>query len=202
MKLHTLVLALSLLLPSLAGAQQTLKQKLGADFCDALNKSGIDDTWSDANMEKIGMLMVPIAGKYSEQIKKELGLDMTTSEDFQKLGEIIGEEAGVNCPKFKRMIENMVDQSMEQAESYETFEATFVGLETSGNFAFFKVKDDKGREIKVWWLEYFPGSEELQKDPAKFKGKKVLVGFYDRDWYSPTAKDYTSVKVAAGIEIL
>lgn len=192
------VFCLILLFPALTHAQ-SLQKKLGDEFCKELTKQNIEENMSEANMQKIGMLMVPIAGKYSEEIKKELGLDMTSQEDFTKLGEIIGQEASVNCPKFRRMIESMVEQSAVQ--TIESLEGTFIGIETSGSFSFFKVKDTAGIEKKIWWMEKFKGSELLTTDPAALKGKKVVVRYFEKEMYSPAAKDYVAVKVAAGIEV-
>ncbi|MCC6413883.1 MAG: hypothetical protein IT270_19700 [Saprospiraceae bacterium] len=192
------VFSLFLLAPVFTNAQ-SLQKKLGDEFCKELNKQNIEENMSEANLQKIGMLMVPIAGKYSEEIKKELGLDMNSQEDFTKLGEIIGQEASLNCPKFRRMVETMVEQSTVQ--TIESLEGTFIGIETSGSFAFFKVKDAAGIEKKIWWMEKFKGSELLTTNPAAMKGKKMVVRYFEKEMYSPSAKDYVKMKVAAGIEI-
>jgi hypothetical protein len=192
------VFCLTLLIPAISHAQ-SLQKKLGDEFCKELTKQNIEENMSEETMQKIGMLMVPIAGKYSEEIKKELGLDMTDQADFQKLGEIIGQEASLNCPKFRRMIESMVEQSAVQ--TIESLEGTFLSIETSGSFSFFKVKDAGGLEQKIWWMEKFKGSELLTTNPAALKGKKVLVRYFEKEMYSPAAKNYVAVKVAAGIEV-
>ena len=194
------VFSLFLLFPAFTHAQ-TLQKKLGDEFCKELTKQNLEENMSEANMQKIGMLMIPIAGKYSEEIKKELGLDMTNQEDFTKLGEIIGQEASLNCPKFRRMIQTLVEQGAAQVQTIESLECTFIGVETSGSFSFFKVKDAAGLEQKIWWMEKFKGSEQLTTNPASLKGKKLIVRYFEKEMYSPTAKNYVKMKVAAGIEI-
>ena len=180
-------------------AQKSLRERMANDFCVELNKMDIPEEFSESTMEKIGLAILPITGKYAAEIKKEFGLDMNSQEDYHKIGEIIGEEAGKSCEKFRLLLENMINNTMESAEDFQNLDGTFVGLDATGAFAFVRIKDASGREQKLWWMEYFPGSEELVSASAKLKGKSVSVSYTEREVYEPKVKDYVHVKVLAGL---
>ena len=187
--------------PMLASAQKTLAQRMADDFCIELDKQNIPDKWDESSMEKIGMAMMPLAAKYADEFKKEYGIELNTQKDFEEFGRVIGEEAGRSCPKFKKMMEDMVGSKVEEAQSTSSLDGTFSGLDTSGSFATLKVKDAEGREQKIWWFENFSGAELLTKKPEGLAGKKVTVVYVEREVYEPRLKDYVKIKVAAGLKL-
>jgi hypothetical protein len=186
--------------PMFASAQKTLAQRMTADFCKELDNQDIDK-WNEQTMEKIGLAMIPIATKYADEIKKEYGLEMKTQTDFEQFGRIIGAEAAISCPKFQKLMENMVNSKVEEAKSTASLDGTFLGLDTSGSFACLKVKDADGREQKIWWFEHFDGSETLVKTPSALNNKKVTVVYVEREVYEPKLKDYVKIKVASSLKM-
>lgn len=186
-------------LPMFASAQKTLAQRMSDDFCEELDNQDIDE-WNEETMQKIGLALIPIATKYADEIKKEYGLEMKTEADYEQFGRIIGAEAAVSCPKFRKLMENMVTSKVEEAKSTASIDGTFIGLDTSGSFAFLKVKDEDGREQKIWWFEHFSGSDILTKNPTSLKNKEVSVVYVEREVYEPKLKDYVKIKVAAGLK--
>lgn len=188
------VLFCAVLFPGLS-AQKTLRQKMADDFCAELTKQDLPDTWDDKTMEKIGLVILPVVGKYKEQIKKEMGLEMVSQEDYQKVGEIIGQEAALNCPKFQKMVNQMVNDQTSEVKMLSTVTGTFQGLATSGNFSYLRIKGSDGRETKVWWFEFFQGSD-LLANAAALKDKAVTISCVEQEVYEPTLKDYVKIKVA------
>lgn len=186
-------------IPMFASAQKTLAQRMTADFCAELDDQDIDE-WNEETMQKIGLAMIPIATKYADEIKKEYGLEMKTEADYEQFGRIIGAEAAVSCPKFQKLMENMVTSKVEEAKSTASLDGTFTGLDTSGSFACLKVKGADGREQKIWWFEHFDGSETLTKDPSSLNNKKVTVVYVEREVYEPRLKDYVKIKVASSLK--
>jgi hypothetical protein len=196
----SLFLCIFFALPNLITAQKTLQQKLSADFCVELEKLKLSDEFNEENMQKIGLAMLPVITKYNEQIKKELGIAMESQEDYKKVGELIGQDAALTCPKFRKMTENMLENQIETNEATETLECTFVGIDNSGTVACIRVKEASGRELKIWWMEYFEGSDALIKTPELMKNKKVSITYIEREIYEPKNKDYVKVKVATKLE--
>lgn len=196
----TLLAFFWILLPATIFAQKTLSERMAADFCKELDKQNIPEVWDESSMEKIGLAMMPVATKYAEEFEKEFGVELKTQKDFEEFGRVVGEEAGKSCPKFKKMMETMMNSKVEEAKSTTSLDGTFSGLDTSGSFAFLKVKGADGREQKIWWLEHFSGSEILTKNPESLNNKKVTVVYVEREVYEPKLKDYIKIKVAAGIK--
>jgi len=185
--------------PLLSSAQKTLGQRMADDFCKELDKQNIPETWDESSMEKISLAMMPVATKYADEFKKEYGVELKTQKDFEEFGRIMGEEAGRSCPKFKKMMENMMSTKVEEVKSTTSFDGTFAGLDTSGSFAFFKVKGADGREQKIWWFEHFNGAELLTNSQT-LANKKVTVVYVEREVYEPKVKDYVKIKVASGLK--
>ncbi len=197
--LKTLLLAF-LLAPGLVQAQKTLRQKMADEFCKELDKQDISDTWNEENQQKMGLAMIPVITKYSKEIKSELGIDLSSQDDYKKIGEIIGAEAGLSCPKFRKMMEKLV--TTEAAPADLAMEGTLVELDLTGSFAFFKVKDASGREQKIWWMEYFDGSEDLAKNLTTLRKKQVSITYTEREVYEPKLKDYIKIKVATSFAVV
>lgn len=195
----TLIALLLALTPLAAFAQKTLGQKMADEFCNELEKQGVPDAWDESSMEKISLAMMPVATKYAEDFEKEYKIELKTQKDFEEFGRVVGEEAGKYCPKFKKMMESMMSSKVEEVKSTASLEGTFTGLDTSGSFAFFKVKGTDGREQKIWWFEHFTGSEMLG---SALNNKKVAVVYVEREVYEPKLKDYVKIKVAAGVKTL
>jgi hypothetical protein len=198
----TLLLCIFFAQPNLISAQKTLQQKLSADFCTELEKLNLSDEFSEINMQKIGLAMIPVITKYDKEIKKELGNKLETQEDFKEVGELIGQDAALTCPKFRKMTQNMLEKQLEPEATSESLEGTFVGVENSGMIVLLRVKEASGREQKIWWMEYFEGSETLIKTPELMKNKKVSITYIEREIYDPKNKDYVKVKVVTSMKKL
>lgn len=194
---NLLALLCLFIFPQSAHAQKTLRQKMADEFCVELGKQDFSKVESDKLMEKIGLAILPVVGKYKDEIKKELNLDMTSQEDFQKVGEIIGSEAVLSCPKFKDVMTNLTSGPKQAVKMVTKVNGTYLGVGASGNFAYLRVKGADGRENKLWWLQYFPGSDELNS----FKDKMVSVSVVEEEYYEPTLKDYVKIKVVQSISL-
>jgi hypothetical protein len=201
--LQTLSFGLFLLIfPAILSAQKSLKERLAQEFCEELNKQEVPEVLDEAAMQQLGLAMVPTITKHLEEIKKEFGLDMDSQQSFEEIGRIIGAEAGISCPKFKKMMDEMMRPKIEETMNTVSFDGSFQSLDTSGSFAFFKVKDDSGREQKIWWLEYFAGSELLKKDAKSLKDKRIKVSYIEREVYEPRLQEYIKVKIAVNVLFL
>jgi hypothetical protein len=195
-----LLLFSALLLPGFVSAQKTLRQKMADDFCTELTKQNLPDTYDEKSMEQIGLVILPVVGKYKDQIKKEMGLEMTTQEDFQKVGEMIGQEAVLTCPKFQKMMTKMTEGQSSEVKMLSTVNGTFLGVATSGNFNYLRIKGADGREVKVWWFQFFQGAD-LLANPAALKDKAVTLSVLEEEVYEPTLKDYVKIKVAKSLTV-
>jgi hypothetical protein len=69
-----------------------------------------------------------------------------------------------------------------------------------GEFTHLQVEDANGRIEKLWWMEYFNGSNILLADPQGQLNKPIKVNFVEREIFNSTLRDYVKVKVITGIE--
>jgi hypothetical protein len=70
----------------------------------------------------------------------------------------------------------------------------------SGDFTHLQIEDLKGKVERVWWLEYFDGSNKLMTDPQGQLNKLIKVNYVEREMFNSTLKDYVKIKVITGIE--
>lgn len=186
-------------------SKDKLAQTLADEFCVAFDKIKMPEKMDEAAATELGMLMIPIITKHKAEIKKEYGLGVESQEDFTKIGEIIGQKAAFSCPKFQKFSMQMVQNGSVGIDENgattinetkaQTVSATFLGLETSGQFTCLKVKGADGRELKIWWMGYFEGSEDLSDGGASLKNKKVSIDYTEEEVYSATLKDYVKTKM-------
>lgn len=170
------------------------------DFCTELTKQNLPDTYDEKAMQQVSLLIFPVVGKYKDQIKKEMGLEMNSQEDYQKVGEIVMQEALPVCPKLQKMATKIAEGQSSEVKILSTVNGTFLGVATSGNFSYLRIKGSDGREIKVWWFQFFQGAD-LLANPAALKDKAVTLSVVEEEVYEPTLKDYVKIKVAKSLAV-
>lgn len=193
-------------------AKDSLAQLLGAAFCEALEKNPLPKNDYNAALSSISLLILPIINEHKTLIKKELGLQLVSKEDFRLVGEIIGAEAALTCPAFREWTIEQYTNGTLKTEPTEIIEevpaenevmtGTFLGLGSDGSFTYLKLKGFDGRESKIWWFGYFEGSENLKDGGAVWNGKQISVEYYEAEIYSTVLQDYVKSKIAmwAGTE--
>lgn len=197
---HFLAILLGAMLPAVAFAQKTLRDILAEEFCVELNKKEFPKVWDESSIQLLGSAMLPTITAHAEEIKQQLGIDLDSEAGMEEIGTVIGSYAVSSCPKFKDMMEKMMQPKVDEVMTADSYEGKFLGLDTGGKFAFLRVEDTNGREQKVWWLEYFPGSEAIVKSPKSWVGKRVKITYVEREVYEAQLKEYIKIKIAVGLE--
>jgi len=185
---------------AIAQKDSTLTQKITNDFCIEFSKKDFNQI-KGFEME-IGLLVIPIIEKYSKEIKKEWDLDPENEEDYEKISEKIGREATVGCPKFLEFIKNNIDQINEVSDEDDTksISGTFQRLEGL-LFTALVIKTKSGKEEKLWWFQFFEGSAELAKDPAKLSKKNLTIRYTEMEVYDAKLKEYRTIKVMKNLTV-
>jgi len=185
---------------SFAQKDSTLTQKITNDFCIEFSKKDFSKL-KGFEME-IGLLVVPIIEKYNKDIKKEWDLDPENEEDYEKISEKIGREATVGCPKFLEFIRNNMDQINEVSDDDDTksVSGTFQRLEGQ-LFTALVIKTKAGKEEKLWWFQFFEGSDQLAKNPASLAKKNLTIKFTEMEVYDAKLKEYRKIKVMKNLAI-
>lgn len=180
----------------LANAQQdsTLSQKISAAFCNEFSKK--DFTQAKNFDVEIGLIILPVIERYSKQIQEEWNLDAKDIGDFEKIGEKIGQEAAINCPKFLEFVKNNLNEIKEASAEDKTrsMNGIFQRIDEQ-QFSSLVIKTKAGKEERFWWLEFFEGSDDLLKRPASFAKKNLTIKYTTLDVYDPKLKEYRTIKV-------
>ena len=198
-----LLFAMSFLVPaqrSFAQSDSTLTKKITNDFCNEFSKKDFSKL-KGFEME-LGLLVVPIIEKYSKEIKKEWDLDPENEEDYEKISEKIGREATLGCPKFLEFIKNNIDEINDVADDSDTksISGTFQRLEGQ-LFTALVIKTKAGKEEKLWWFQFFEGSDELAKNPASLAKKNLTIKYTEMEVYDAKLREYRIIKVMKNVAI-
>jgi len=185
---------------SFAQKDSTLTQKITNEFCVEFSKKDFSKL-KGFEME-LGLLMVPIIEKYSQEIEKEWGLDPDNEDDYEKIGEKIGREATVGCPKFLEFIKNNIDDINELGDDSNTKSVSGVFQRLEGQlFTSLVIKTKAGKEEKLWWFQFFEGSDELAKNPAGLAKKNMTIKYTEMEVYDSKLKEYRTIKVIKNLAI-
>jgi hypothetical protein len=185
-----------------AQKDSALIKRITKDFCAAFTKKDPKDL-KDGNMEvEMGLIIIDIIGKYSDDIKKEWKLSMDSEEDMEKIGEKIGLDAALNCPAFRTYMMNNLDSFSDDDEisGQKTAIGIFTSLQT-GQFSYVTIRSNSGKEEKYWWFGHFTGADELIEDPSKFKSKSIEVRYKEMELYDSALKEYRKIKVLTGLSL-
>lgn len=183
-----------------AQKDSTLSQKITNEFCVEFSKKDFTK-YNDSEVE-IGLLIVPIVEKYSKEIEKEWGLKSDDMNDFEKIGERIGQEAALGCPKFLEFIKNNLSEIKEASEEEElkSLAGTFQRLEDQ-QFSSLIIKTKTGKEERFWWFQFFEGSDDLIKNPVSFAKKNITVKYIQMEVYDAKLKEYRNIKVIKSLTV-
>jgi len=203
MRKYAIVLFLSALLSfsgkTMAQQDTTLAQKISREFCEEFSKKDFA-RFSGSEME-IGLIILPIVLKYKNEIEKEWKLSPDNEEDFEKIGERVGAEAALTCPKFQEFIRSNLSEitAMDEDKELKSVSGTLQRIEENF-FQVLTVKTKSGKEERLWWFQFFEGSEELLDNPNKLLKKNIKIKYTEMEVYDPKLKDYRKIKVIRGLE--
>jgi hypothetical protein len=197
--MHRILIPLLLLSATCTQAQSSLQDKMADEFCVEFNKlKDLPATFDESAMQKISVAIIPVVARHKDEILKAFGNKLENQEDYQKIGELIGQVAVIRCPRFKEMMTTIVGETAQsKMKMLTTLQGTLTGVGSSGNFAYLKFKEADGKEIKIWWFEFFQGSENISSSI----GKAVVITCEDSEVYDPTRKEYVTIKVANKLKI-
>ncbi len=210
----SLLLICTLLSVSLFTSAQLSKDSLvkliTKETCEEITKKDFSNkTMEELEME-LGLAMMPAILKYQDQLKNG-GYDMEDQQSMMNMGKDVGMQLAKDCPAFLKMFVNNPAALKEIAgksgntakEKMEVMPSSISGTLTKivpGDISYIQVKDGSGKMEKIWWMEYFEGSNKLVNEPAKYLNKTVKVSYVEKEIYNSTLKEYVKVKVITGLE--
>ena len=181
---------------------------MAKDVCIELNKL-VDEKKSTSNLESdMGMAMIPAFGKYMTEIMQIYGFNKMNEENWGIVGEAIGGELAKSCPTIFTLLgrnpeatsDLMNGRSNNSPTNSVLLEGTIEKI-TNTELSYIEVKSSKGKIEKLYWLEYFEGSNDLINSPNKLLQKPVKITFVEKEIYKSSLKEYIKIKVIAGIQL-
>jgi hypothetical protein len=165
-----------------------------ADFCDSFAK--VSPRINKQNMTaEVGLLMLPLFGKYSAQIESHWGLSTSNTTDYEAIGERLGQLATLNCPAFTAYIkENLNDIVGTETKETKPYAGKIIGIEGKP-FTYLLVQNAQGRTDKFYWLEFFPGADKLAGPATSYSNKPVSISYREMDVYQAAEKEYKTIKI-------
>lgn len=184
-------------------AQQVL-DKLANLTCDCAAKLDTNEEYEKLEAE-LGLCMLNNASQYKKEVKKELHIDLETinGKNGGKLGELIGTRMAYKCPVLLIKIAALKDKGHTYGSPSSSPKAVIKGsiveVQTL-QFLTVVIVDEKGREQKLLWLDYFDGSDELKTNLTQLKGRSFKITYIEKEFYNPSIRDYMKYKVISGME--
>lgn len=128
-----------------------------------------------------------------------------------KLGQEIAMQLGAEmlkqgCPAFMKMSTTIVGGAAEKVETEvagKTEEiAGTIEQVAEDEFLTITIKTAAGREYKLYYLSYVEGSDGWLKNTSTLKGKKVIIGYLEKEFYQPKAQTFVGIKQITSLELM
>lgn len=169
--------------------------KVASKACECIeNKSNEKET---LNTMDLGACLLISAKDYKEQLLEEHGLDMSslTSEEGERLGELIGLRMAFVCPSTLALMSDMVDEEDDENNLKTMTSSGKITKIEEGSFIVFQLKNEQGKSEKFYWLTFVSSEYDLQNDYTNLKGKKVSIDYVEQEFFDPRLKEYRKLNV-------
>ncbi|HMK04869.1 MAG TPA: hypothetical protein VK489_11785 [Ferruginibacter sp.] len=186
--------------------KDSLLKRMARETCDEITKKNLANKTMDEIQMEMGMAMIPIVTKYADELQATFGFSLEDQQGLESVGKEIGMQLARDCPAFLKLIINnpsvlkeMKAGNNEKIVEYRHISGTLIKI-VPGDFSYLQVRDASGKVEKLWWMEYFDGSNSLTTDPQKRLNKPVKVSYVEKEIYNAALKDYVKIKVITSIE--
>ncbi len=215
------LLTLLTICPLILWAQADKYTKKAAEqTCDCLSKKDIKSIKKSSEANGIiGQCFM--SGDFMsnfDKIAAENKIDASkglNAETGRKVGEKLGVKlVEIGCPAYMELVKIYMNEESKtntndknEATTSQNENAVFsvdylilLRIEKTDNLNFLIFKDTKGKEIKIWWLEYFKGAEKLKE--KDIVGKQFKCTIVEKEFYNPKIEDYVKVKIIKELETI
>jgi hypothetical protein len=210
-----IILIASLLFSIGASAQKSkdsLLNVMAKEACDDMDKKDFSKMDSKNMQTEIGMMLMPTFMSHASEIEELYGGGITDGDAMKKIGMELGMRLVQKCPKFMelsmKMAGNKMDAKAAKKERIEEIVADETMLNgtlltiNAGDVTTLSVKDNKGKIIKLYWLENFENADSLQSNNKKYINKKIGISYTEKSVFDALKKDYKTIRVITGLNLL
>jgi hypothetical protein len=202
---RTLFIAIgySLLASSLFGqsTNDVFIKQLTRETCDEVVKIDFSKKTAEEFKLSLGLVLVKVMGQHQQELR-ERGVNPGDPKSLEKVATDVGMRLAADCPVFVEALTRNPDTIRDFAED-ESSSGNISGRLlkiVGGEFTYLQVEDDKGKIQKLWWMEYFDGSNKFLADPQRQLNKTVRIDYVEKEMFNSTLNDYVKIKVIKGIQ--
>jgi hypothetical protein len=187
------ILLLSLISVVAYGQTDAELDKIAQTTCDCITKKNPNfGNKSEVEMA-LGLCMLDAA--QTAGVK----LNMTDGKAMEELGQKVGVRMAGLCPSVFEAFVSEETKAPSAEPDYVEVSGKVKSVE-SGDYMTLVVQEPSGKEHRLLWIHYFPGSDAYVGDPKILIGKSVTVSYSLVDVYVAKAKGYVTSKQLYGLQ--
>ena len=181
-------------------ATDGLIKQITKDTCVELSRLDFSKQTTDELKVSLGLALVKVMGQHQAELKSA-GFNTSDSKSVEKLAVDVGMRLVTDCPTFFETLTKNPNHIKELAlnESSGTISGKLVRI-VGGDFTHLLIEDTKGKVERLWWMEYFSGSNVLLSNPQTQLNRSLKVSYVEREIFNSTLNDYVKVKVITRID--
>jgi hypothetical protein len=199
--LAVVFLGISTPLFSQATTRDALVQQLGRETCDEITR--MPDVSKMKTPEEVkmsvGLAVAKVLTQHQNDLKS-LGIVITDAKGLEPVARDVGMALALSCPQFISILTGSPELLKPADQSAKGSISGTLRKVVDGDFTYLQVEDAKGKIEKLWWLEYFDGSNKLLADSQGRMNKPIKVNYVEKEMFNSTLKDYVKMKVITGVE--
>jgi hypothetical protein len=175
-------------------------KQMTRETCDEVAKIDFSKKSADEFKLSLGLVLVKVMGQHQQELRSR-GVNPGDPKSLEKVATEVGMRLAADCPVFVEALTRNPDTIRDFAESESSGNISGKLLKiVGGEFTYLQVEDDKGKIEKLWWMEYFDGSNKFLADPQRRLNKTVRIDYVEKEMFNSTLNDYVKIKVIKGIE--
>jgi hypothetical protein len=176
---------------------------IAKETCECVSNKKLD--LKNDNSEKIqldfGLCIINSFSNHKNDFDEPINLDFNDSNSMGKLGEDIAMKMVHHCPDIIIALGSRDDiTGTEEEIPIITLEAVFIESKKN-EFLTINVKESNGRIHTMLILSYFEGISIITEEQIK-KNDKIIVEYFEEEFYDPKVNDFRHYKVIQGIKKL
>lgn len=173
----------------LVNAQDEIYKTVAKETCECFDKRKAEVKNQQEAEMALGICMIT-----SAQTNK-VDVDLTDEEVMRIFGEKVGIQMAFICPTAFDLLMNS-DEEVPPVGLTGKIKSVEVD-----EFLSVILKEESGKEHKLLWVRYFPGSDDFKDNPKKLIGKNVTVEYETTECYFPKMKAYYSSKEIRDLKV-
>jgi len=198
-----ILLGCSLLAPSLfaQAASDVFMKQITRETCDGVAKIDFSKKTPDEFKLSLGLVLVKVMGQHQDELRS-LGANPGDPKSLEKIATEVGMRLAADCPVFVEALTRNPETIKDFAESDSSAGNVSGKLLkiVGGEFTYLQIEDHNGKIEKLWWMEYFDGSNKFLAEPQKQLNRIVKVDYVEKEMFNSTLNDYVKIKVIKGIQ--